>query len=341
MKKAAQKLVEWYRARKVPYPWRTTSDPYRIWVSEILLQQTRISVALPFYERIVRRFPSFRELAAAEPAEFLAAWSGIGYYRRAENMLACAKRVVRDHGGRFPRSVEALQDLPGIGAYTAGAIRNLCFGELTPAIDGNINRVLARMTGCRDSVKSSEFKSRIGGAFMELGAGSPAGDFFQSLMELGERVCLPQPECPQCPVRKHCSAWKEDATQVIPSRLPRKATQPVFWYFLMIRRGLALYFVQNERRDFLKTAWLFPDLLSKRPLSSLEIQHGFLKRWGIKTRAIEEQGTIRHTVTFRKITGHVLESDRFEMESGGGLWLTPRQLRGCHTSSVIWKILKL
>ena len=305
------------------------------------MQQTRISVALPFYERIVRRYPSFRELAAAQPAEFLAAWSGIGYYRRAENMMACAKRVVRDHGGHFPPSVEALLELPGIGAYTAGAIRNLCFGELTPAIDGNISRVLARMTGCRDSVKSSAFKSRIGGAFMELGAGSPAGDFFQSLMELGERVCLPQPDCHQCPVRKHCSAWKEGAIQVIPSRPPRKAPQSMFWYFLMIRRGPSYYFVQNARRGFLKTAWLFPDVLSGRPLSTSEIQRNFLEQWGIKARTIEEQGTIRHAVTFRKITGHVLGSDRFEMKSDGGLWLTPQQLRDRHTSSVAKKILEL
>ncbi|HSP06668.1 MAG TPA: A/G-specific adenine glycosylase, partial [Acidobacteriota bacterium] len=171
MKKATRNLIEWYRVHRILYPWRQTADPYRIWVSEILLQQTRIPVALPFYERIVERFPSFQDLAAADPDEFLAAWSGIGYYRRAENMIACAKQVVQEHGGAFPADLPALLKLPGIGIYTAGAIKNLCFGELTPAIDGNIGRVLARLTGCSVPMSGREFRRKMSAAFMEYGAG--------------------------------------------------------------------------------------------------------------------------------------------------------------------------
>src|SRR5262245_39697566 len=148
----AHDLIQWYRKNRIVYPWRKTKDPYKIWLSEILLQQTRIPIVLSFYPRILERFPDVFELARANDSEFLSLWSGIGYYARAHNMLKCARQIVEKHGGIFPREIDALLALPGIGTYTAGAIRNVCFQELTPALDGNIRRVLSRVVMKRENL---------------------------------------------------------------------------------------------------------------------------------------------------------------------------------------------
>src|SRR5262245_10454584 len=136
MQPITRKLLTWYRKNRILYPWRRTRDPYRIWLSEILLQQTRIPVVLQYYEKILKRFPTLKSLAKAKDDDFISAWSGIGYYARARNMLSCAREIVSDQGGQFPQDCESLLRLPGIGRYTMGAIRNLCFDQLTPAIDG-------------------------------------------------------------------------------------------------------------------------------------------------------------------------------------------------------------
>jgi len=146
VKRITRTLLDWYQKNKILYPWRLTSDPYRIWLSEILLQQTRIPVALPFFQRIVAKYPSLEDVARESQESFVAEWSGIGYYRRARNMHACARELVSNHQQKFPSTYEELTKLPGIGRYTAGALRNVCFDKLTPAIDGNTGRVLARLT---------------------------------------------------------------------------------------------------------------------------------------------------------------------------------------------------
>jgi A/G-specific adenine glycosylase len=146
MKSLTKHLLAWYDENRILYPWRKTKQPYKIWLSEILLQQTRISVAKKFYEKILKRYPTLKDLARANDSDFLALWSGIGYYRRGQHMLSCAREIVKAHRGIFPFELSDLLKLPGIGKYTAGAIRNIAFGILTPALDGNIQRVLSRLT---------------------------------------------------------------------------------------------------------------------------------------------------------------------------------------------------
>jgi adenine-specific DNA glycosylase len=176
---------------------------------------------------------------------------------------------------------------------------------------------------------------------MEYGAGAAAGEFFQSLMEVGERVCLPHPDCSRCPLRLECIAHKGGLTGTIPVRIPRKKAQEMFWYFLLIRRNDSFYLVQNPRREFLKTAWLFPDLLSEIPLSETMIRNHFLKQWGIHIRSLKKLGSIRHSVTYRKITGHVLAASRCDLPTSNGVWLTREELDERHTSSVLHKILAI
>lgn len=340
MSKLTTDLLKWYDLHRISYPWRETKDPYRIWLSEILLQQTRISVALPFYDRILRRYPGFDSLAKADPKDFLAMWSGIGYYRRAENMHACSKKVVQEHGGSFPSDWESLLNLPGIGPYTAGAIRNLCFGLLTPALDGNASRVLARLTGCKLASGSREFHSAMSAAFLEYGRRADPAAYLQALMELGERVCLPRPNCAICPIRKHCIAAKSPQPAEIPVRAPRVKQKQMHWYFLMLRKGSAFFFVQDSQRPFLKNAWLFPDVLSETPLSAQAAMREFKRHWGIDTAVARPVGNSTHTVTFRKLTVNVLASKEYATSRRKGIWLTPAQLEAYHTSSVVRKILK-
>lgn len=338
--KLRRRLLEWYRKNRILYPWRRTNDPYRIWLSEILLQQTRIPVVLRYYDRILRQFSTIEDLARADENAFLSVWSGIGYYSRAGNMLRCARDVVSLYGGKFPRNLPALLSLPGIGPYTAGALRNLCFHELTPAIDGNISRVLARIANDSHRIDSKIFRDDIKRMFLELGDGMPAGEFFQSLMELGERVCLPKPDCPRCPVRFACLAHRNGTVPQIPRRPQKRKEQTYHWYLLLIRKGNAYCFVQNNKREFLKESWIFPDVLRKRKLSKQEITAAFKKSWGFNLKDLQICCTLRHTVTFRRLYVHVLETRLSRIPGIAGNWLQECDLPAYHTSSITYKVLQ-
>ncbi len=333
-------LLAWYRKNRILYPWRRTKDPYKIWLSEILLQQTRIPVVLRYYNKILKQFPTINALACAEESVFLSSWSGIGYYSRARNMLRCAREIVERHGGNFPQDFPSLVALPGIGPYTAGALRNLCFDELTPAIDGNIGRVLARITNDPHRIDSKLFREEIQRTFLQLGHGAPAGDFFQSLMELGERICLPIPDCNHCPVRFDCLALKNGTIAQIPNRPKKKKVQRYYWYLLLLQKGTAYRFVQNAKRDFLKDSWIFPDVLSGKRLSEAQIRTAFKLSFGLEMENARPAFILRHAVTFRRIQVHVLKMKAGRMHGIPGKWLREKDLAAHHTSSITHKVLQ-
>jgi len=194
-----RKLLRWYSQNKRDLPWRKTRDPYRIWISEIMLQQTRVAAVVEHYQEFLRRFPTVRKLAAAREASVLAAWSGLGYYRRARNLHVAAKRIVHQHAGILPTGANKWRELPGIGRYTAAAIASIAFAEPVAVLDGNVERVVHRIAGTLQT-KTEAWSS----AQRLLDPGSP-GDFNQAMMELGATVCLPRdPHCPLCPIRKFC-----------------------------------------------------------------------------------------------------------------------------------------
>jgi len=208
-------LLVWYDKHRRDLPWRKTRHPYRIWLSEIMLQQTRVAAVLDHYRIFLERFPSVEELAAAPEDAILAAWSGLGYYRRARMLHQCAKELVEKHGGRFPRTAAALQDLPGIGRYTAAAIASIAFDESIAVVDGNVERVVQRLSGC-DLTQPQTWQH----AQSILSPDRP-GDFNQSVMELGATICLPRnPKCPACPVRKWCATEQSTIT------MERRASPP-------------------------------------------------------------------------------------------------------------------
>jgi A/G-specific adenine glycosylase len=232
MRVIAAKLLAWYDRHARTLPWRSlpgaaTPDPYRVWLSEVMLQQTTVAAVKPHYERFLTRWPTVEALAATEDAALMAAWAGLGYYSRARNLLACARAVVAEHGGRFPGSAAELRRLPGIGDYTAAAVAAIAFGEPAAVVDGNVERVIARLFAL-------DSKAAVRAQAAVLTPAERPGDYAQAMMDLGATICTPRnPACAICPVRSDCRAFAEGRPEAYPVK-PLKAARPH-------RRGFAFW----------------------------------------------------------------------------------------------------
>ena len=242
---ARQALLCWFAADKRAYPWRIEAagkrDPYRVWLSEVMLQQTTIAHARPYFERFMARWPDVASLAAAADGDVMSAWAGLGYYARARNLLACARIVAADHGGRFPDSERELRKLPGIGAYTAAAIAAIAYGRHAVAIDANVERIMARLFAISEPLPAA--RKRIGAKAASLFPQAATGDFVEALMELGQRVCTPRsPDCPACPISAWCGAAAAGRPEAFPVR-PVKQARP--------RREGTAYWLEHEGKVLL------------------------------------------------------------------------------------------
>ena len=237
---ARQALLCWYAVDKRELPWRPLpgerADPYKVWLSEVMLQQTTVAHARPYFARFLVRWPDVAALAAAEEGEVMAAWAGLGYYARARNLIACARKVVGEHDGRFPDQEGALRRLPGIGAYTAAAIAAIAFGRRAVPVDANVERITARLFAVGEPLPGG--RGRIAELARTLYADGEAGELTQALMELGQTICTPrQPACARCPLTAHCAAFAEGD----PGRYPVKAAKPAKPH----RRGTA-YWLEHQ-----------------------------------------------------------------------------------------------
>jgi len=222
MKKTIQPLSEWFKQNKRQLPWRQDKDPYHVWVSEIMLQQTRIEAVMGYYARFIGELPDVQALSEVEDDRLLKLWEGLGYYSRARNLKKSAQVIQSEYGGRFPQTYAALRKLPGIGDYTAGAIASICFNERVPAVDGNVLRVHARITGSRDNVLLPAVKKSVTAALSAI-MPEEAGSFNEALMELGETVCLPAaPRCGDCPLNAVCFAYQNGMTAELPVRVKQQ-----------------------------------------------------------------------------------------------------------------------
>lgn len=243
--RVARAIVDHYRAARREMPWRKTRDPYAIWVSEIMLQQTRVATVIPYYERWLQRFPTVRALAEAPIDDVLASWAGLGYYRRARNLHAGAREVVARYGGELPRTADGLRALPGVGRYTAGAIASIAHGERAAVVDGNVLRVLARVYAIDDDIKGTQAQRRVWELAEAMVPGDAPGDFNQGVMELGATVCTPtSPSCLVCPLAKLCRAAATGRQGELPVTRPRKRAdelplidEAAAW---VVRRGAVL-----------------------------------------------------------------------------------------------------
>ncbi len=243
-------LLGWYDANKRDLPWRVNRDPYRVWVAEIMLQQTRVAAVIDYYNRFLKRFPTVQKLAAARLDSVLAAWSGLGYYRRARCLHTAAKQIVNEFGSQFPESSEGWRQLPGIGRYTAAAIASIALNEPVAVVDGNVERVLSRITG--KSVSGEQRWSLAG----DLLSPARPGDFNQAMMELGAMVCLPgEPRCLVCPLRDLCSTRGELARPPMPKRRKRD-----IYYRLTVRDGAVLLVQRPGRSSLMAGMWELPEI---------------------------------------------------------------------------------
>ncbi len=231
----ASRLIDWYERHHRDLPWRNTTDPYRIWLSEIILQQTRVQQGLPYYQRFVEMYPAVEALAAAPEQEVLRLWQGLGYYSRARNLHACAKVVVSQHAGMFPNTYESLQKLPGIGKYTAAAIASFAFGEAVPVVDGNVYRVLARLFGEATDIGSpAAFRVFFQLANKLIDPNRPAL-FNQAIMEFGAMHCTPQkPLCLYCPLQQQCWAFAHNQQLALPIKVKKVVVRTRYFHYVVV-----------------------------------------------------------------------------------------------------------
>lgn len=294
-----QKLLGWYDEHARKLPWRATKDPYAVWVSEIMLQQTRVDTVIPYYERFLRSFPTARALADADEDAVLSHWSGLGYYRRARLLHAGVREVVAKYGGAVPEDTEARHALPGVGRYTAGAIGSIAFGRPEPIVDGNVTRVLARLLRIHTPVGASATTKRLWEEAARLIPSERPGDFNQALMELGATVCTPRrPRCDSCPLSAECSAFVHGEVDALPVPKARKAPREVELAAVVATSGRG-----SDRKVWLTKGdrALFGGLWGV-PMTEGDPREA-LREAGVRARLRPEPvGKIEHALTHRRMS---------------------------------------
>ncbi|MDR2354875.1 MAG: A/G-specific adenine glycosylase [Clostridiales Family XIII bacterium] len=291
-----ESLLSWYRANARDLPWRADRAPYRVWLSEVMLQQTRATAVRPYFERFLREFPTILDLAEADEARLLKLWEGLGYYSRARNLQKAARAIMEKHAGQFPRDPREISALPGIGAYTAGAIASICFEEAVPAVDGNVLRVMARLTGDAAPADTPGQKRKVAETLRLLYPAEARGDFTQSLMELGALICLPGGAalCGVCPVRALCTALREDRVAKLPVKRAKKARKKEEKTVLILRCGDAIALRRRERKGLLAGLWELPN--ADGTLCEAEVLR-LAQAWGLRPRSVGEREERKHVFT--------------------------------------------
>ncbi len=297
----SKKVVEWYQQNKRSLPWRTTKDPYKIWLSEIILQQTRVSQGLPYYQNFVREFPNVHALASASEQKVLRLWQGLGYYTRARNLHKAAKEVSAKHKGMFPSSFDELKKLPGIGEYTAAAVASISFNEAVAVVDGNVFRVLARVFGIEKPINSPEGKKYFSLLANQLLDRKQPATFNQAVMEFGALHCTPKnPLCSTCTFTHSCIAFKNNLQSVLPLKLASKKNRRRYFYYVVIRKGNALLMRMRKDRDIWKGLYDF--YLIERPRLTKTSQFFNDDPWLNKLKAkIKSQST---SAMYKHILSH-------------------------------------
>lgn len=311
------RLLAWYDRQGRSLPFRGTRDPYRVWLSEIMLQQTQTATVAGYYLRFLQRFPDVEALAAAEEQSVLKAWEGLGYYSRARNLLRTARIVSGELGGRFPDSAEGLQRLPGIGPYTAAAIASIAYGERVPAIDGNLTRVISRLYDVEEDVAIPSVRRRLGRLGLDLMPADRPGDMNQALMDLGATVCLPgTPDCERCPLSEDCLAFALGEPERLPL-LPQRRPQKVIELSVLLLTCGGRVMVRRRQEALLRGLYVFylHEGGAERAAEALGLAPGDL-RWLRDARHV-----FTHRVWQMKLY-HAALNERVK----GGEWVTAEEL---------------
>lgn len=333
-------LTAWFEENKRRLPWREDKKPYHVWVSEIMLQQTRIEAVMRYYARFMDALPDVESLSRVDEDRLLKLWEGLGYYSRARNLKRAAVCIMDEHGGVFPQRYEDIRKLPGVGDYTAGAIASICFNERVPAVDGNVLRVIARVTGSRDNVLLPQTKKAVT-ALLRTHMPKEAGAFNEGLMELGERVCLPNgaPDCAACPIAPHCTALHEGTAAELPVRVKRqKRRREEKTVLLLVAASGEIAVEKRGAQGLLAGMYQLPN--TEGYAGEAEIAD-MLRRQGLTPLEIQPLGEAKHVFThiewmMRGVRVRVAEP------GGGYLWTTEDGLKSTYAlPTAFQKIIRL
>ena len=295
-------VAVWYNENKRLLPWRATTDPYPVWLSEVILQQTRVDQGMAYWHRFMQRWPTIQDLAAAEEDEVLRQWQGLGYYSRARNLLHAARQVVREHGGQFPRTMDGLKELKGVGDYIAAAVGSICFGIPAPVVVGNVYRVLARFAGVVTPIDSTAGRKAFQALAAKLLNKAQPGDHNQAVMELGAMVCTPRrPACHSCPLQDRCVGHATGRVIQLPVKMGRtRITERHFNYLhIQTRDGIRLH--KRTERDIWQGLYQLPLIIATMPLDSADLRTQLHKFHSGKWTIHDRTDTATHLLSHQRL----------------------------------------
>jgi A/G-specific adenine glycosylase len=326
-------LLRWFDHHQRNLPWRRNRDPYRVWVSEIMLQQTRVAAVLDHYGKFMERFPDVRSLAQARSATVLAAWSGLGYYRRARLMHAASREIVRERQGRLPRTSADWLELPGIGRYTAAAIASICYDEACAVVDGNVERVLYRLLGTAAGEAWATAKQIL--------CPQRPGDFNQAMMELGALICTPRvPRCDECPLRQWCVTAKGMAQPLLPA--PQRRQRAELTYALVTENNRVLLARRADRQSVMPAMWELPAIDSTCMLATSSLRAAGATREAETADHLRPWLTVRHAIMNTNYLVNVvrLTAQHNSMVVPGARWFAPKRVAALPLTGLARKVLK-
>lgn len=301
----SEKLLLWYGQHRRNLPWRESRDPYRIWLSEVILQQTRVDQGLDYYHRFVEAFPTVQDLANASEEQVLKLWQGLGYYSRARNLHRAARQVVNEFNGRFPSSRDELLDLAGVGPYTAAAVASIAFGEDVPVVDGNVHRVMARLFDLNDPVNQPVGHRSVEQAMEALLPAGQAANFNQAVMEFGALHCTPkQPGCNDCSLSAHCRAFQNETVSIRPVKAAKTKVKKVHFDYFIITDGQHIIMRHRDRAGIWQNLYDFPCIEGDRAATQKQC-NDYISAFQLKNHTLQPLGEpLVHVLSHRRITAH-------------------------------------
>ena len=340
-------LLDWYQENRRPMPWRRRPTPYAVWISEIMLQQTQVDTVTPYYKKFLKRFPNVKRLAQASEQDVLKCWEGLGYYSRARNLHKAAKQISNTNGGRLPSTASALQQLPGIGDYTAAAIASIVFGQAVPSIDGNVLRVMTRFRGIEDSITKPSVREAIRDDLQRFMPLTAPGDFNQALMELGATVCRSRsPFCDRCPLKRGCAARRAGIIDQVPYKPPRGPIPERRAVAGLLRNKRKMLVSKRPTDQLLGGLWEFPGGHCRpRESQRAALSRTIAETCGLKILPGRRLCTVEHAFSHFKLRLHVYECSKHNgtlkrgAESDELRWLSREELQQVPLSKVTLKIL--
>jgi A/G-specific adenine glycosylase len=304
-----QNLLHWFQNHKRWMPWRETKDPYYIWISEIMLQQTKVETVIPYFENFIKKFPSIEKLSEASEEEVLKSWEGLGYYSRGRNILKSAQWLVKNHEGKVPKDIKVLLKLPGIGPYTAGAILSIAYNQPVPAVDGNVLRIFSRIGEIYNNIENKETVDEINQLVLQRMPFNYCGSFNEALMELGAVLCTPKsPKCFQCPVTAHCKAYINKTVEQLPIRMKKNTIKKYKKGILWIEKENQILIRKNPSKGMLAGLWSFPVIdIESEMIDFVKLEKKILKQMKWKTKVEKYMGEEKHVFTHQKWDMHILQ----------------------------------